>query len=100
MNDGTIRKLKGLDDLSFPAGLAVDKDRNLYVADLEKHRVLKVAPNGTVSTIAGTGAAGFTGDGGPATAAQLQAPCGLAVDKEGSLFIADSGNHLSSGGGN
>jgi poly(3-hydroxybutyrate) depolymerase/sugar lactone lactonase YvrE len=93
INDGTIRKLKGLDDLSLPTGLAVDQDGNLYIADSENHRIRKVTPDGTVSTIAGTGAAGFSGDGGPAPAAQLQAPWGLAVDSAGNLFIADTGNH-------
>jgi poly(3-hydroxybutyrate) depolymerase len=93
INDGTIRKLKGLDDLSIPTGLAVDRDRNLYVADSENHRIRKVAANGTVSTIAGTGTAGFSGDGGPAAAAQLNAPWGLAVDGAGNLLIADTGNH-------
>jgi poly(3-hydroxybutyrate) depolymerase len=93
VNDGTIRKLKGLDDLSVPTGLAVDRARNLYVADSEKHRILKVAADGTVSTFAGTGTAGFSGDGGPAATAQLQAPWGLAVDGAGNLYIADTWNH-------
>lgn len=93
VNDGSIRKLKGLDDLSFAGGLALDKDRNLYVADVEKQRILKVATNGTVTTFAGTGTAGFSGDGGAAAAAQLKAPWGLAVDGAGNLYIADTGNH-------
>jgi poly(3-hydroxybutyrate) depolymerase/sugar lactone lactonase YvrE len=93
INDGTIRKLKGLDDLSFPAGLAVDRERNLYVADSENHRIRKVAADGTVSTFAGIGTAGFSGDQGPAAAAQLNAPWGLAVDGAGNLLIADTGNH-------
>jgi poly(3-hydroxybutyrate) depolymerase len=93
INDGTIRKLKGLDDLSLPTGLAVDADGNLYIADSENHRIRKVDAAGTVTTFAGTGAAGFSGEGGPAAAAQLQAPWGLAVDSAGNLYIADTGNH-------
>jgi poly(3-hydroxybutyrate) depolymerase/sugar lactone lactonase YvrE len=80
-------------ELSFPTGLAVDRDGNLFIADTENHRIRKVGLDGTITTIAGTGMAGFSGDGGAATAAQLHAPWGLAVDREGSLFIADAGNH-------
>jgi predicted esterase/sugar lactone lactonase YvrE len=80
-------------ELSFPYGLAVDAAGALYIADTENHRVRKVAADGTITTVAGTGMPGFSGDGGPAIAAELNAPWGLALDTAGNLYIADSGNH-------
>ncbi|MEU5996783.1 RICIN domain-containing protein [Streptomyces sp. NPDC047197] len=79
--------------LKRPYGLAVDSTGVLYIADLEDHRVRKVTTDGKISTVAGTGKAGFSGDGGPAVAAQLQKPNGVAVDGAGSLYIADGENH-------
>jgi uncharacterized protein (TIGR03437 family) len=73
-------------------GVAVDRWGNFYLADTDNHRVRKVSTGGIISTVAGTGAAGFSGDGGPATAAQLNLPYGLAADAAGSLYIADLGN--------
>ncbi len=73
-------------------GVAVDRWGNFYLADTDNHRVRKVSAAGIISTVAGTGAAGFSGDGGPATAAQLNLPYGLATDTAGSLYIADLGN--------
>jgi sugar lactone lactonase YvrE len=73
-------------------GLAVDAQRNVYIADTFSHRVRKVAPDGTITTFAGTGRQGFFGDGGPATSAQLHYPTGLAVDASGNLYIADRNN--------
>jgi sugar lactone lactonase YvrE/predicted esterase len=78
--------------LNTPWGLALDSAGNLYIADSANHRVRRLAPNGTITTVAGSGAAGFSGDGGKATAAQLHTPAGLAVDRQGNLFIADSFN--------
>ena len=79
--------------LSFPNGVAVDGDGNLYIAD-GSYRIRKVdASTGNISTIAGTGAFGFGGDGGAATAARLYSPTGVALDGDGNLYIADSGNH-------
>ena len=66
---------------------------NLYIADRENNRVRRVDLVGTITTVAGTGTRGYSGDGGPATAAQLSRPSGLAVDALGNLYIADSGNH-------
>jgi len=74
-------------------GLATDRDGNLYVSDAQTHRVRQISPTGIIRTIAGTGVAGFSGDGGPAVVAQLSAPYGLAVDTTGNLFIADLANH-------
>jgi DNA-binding beta-propeller fold protein YncE len=78
--------------LSSPQGVAVDSAGNLYIADKGNHRIRKISANGTISTIAGTGKAGFSGDGGPATAASLKDPSGVALDARGSLLIADAGN--------
>ena len=73
--------------------MAVDGSGNLYIADRSNHRIRKVDASGTITTIAGSGTAGFAGDGGPATAAQLNTPYDVAVDGSGNLYIADSQNH-------
>ena len=74
-------------------GIAVDRFGNLYLSDTDHHRIRKVSAAGVIATIAGTGSAGFGGDGGPAAAAQLNLPYGVAVDLAGSVYIADLGNH-------
>jgi uncharacterized protein (TIGR03437 family) len=79
-------------DLNFPSGVACDAQGNVYIADTLNHRVRKVAPNGVITTAVGDGIEDFGGDGGPATAARLSRPRGLAFDAAGNLFIADSGN--------
>jgi uncharacterized protein (TIGR03437 family) len=79
-------------ELSFPHAVAVDAEGNLYIADTGNSRIRKVTPGGAISTVAGSATAGFAGDGGPATSAQLSSPRGLAVDRTGSLYIADSWN--------
>jgi uncharacterized protein (TIGR03437 family) len=76
-----------------PLGLALDSAGNLYIADQDDNRVRKVSPGGTVTTVAGTGVASFSGDGGSAANAAINAPRGLAVDHAGNLYIADSGNN-------
>jgi uncharacterized protein (TIGR03437 family) len=76
-----------------PYGVAVDSSGNIYISDLLNHAVRKVNTSGTISTIAGTGIFGFSGDGGPGTTAQLNRPFGLALDSAGNLFIADSNNY-------
>jgi uncharacterized protein (TIGR03437 family) len=73
-------------------GIAVDSAGAIYVADADDNRVRKIGLDGTIRTIAGTGIAGFQGDGGPATAALLSHPYGLAMDAIGNLYIADLGN--------
>jgi sugar lactone lactonase YvrE len=73
-------------------GLAVDAQRNVYIADFFGNRVRKVSPAGIISTFAGTGKQGFGGDGGPATSAQFHYPAGLAVDGSGNVYIADRNN--------
>jgi len=79
--------------LNSPGGLVVDSAGNLFIADRFNHRIRRVDPSGTITTIAGTGESGFSGDGGPAVAAQLSRPSGVAVDNAGNLFIADRFNH-------
>ena len=79
--------------LSDPGWIALDVAGNLYIADGSNHRIRKVdATTGIISTVAGTGEEGFGGDGGPAAAAMLKAPEGIALDISGNLYIADSGN--------
>ena len=75
-----------------PEGIAVDRSGNVYVADAADNRVRKIAADGSIHTLAGTGVAGFAGDGGPASAALLDQPYGLALDQAGNLYIADLGN--------
>lgn len=75
-----------------PTQIALDPAGNLLITDSNQHKVWRLAPNGTVRTVAGTGAAGFSGDGGPAAGAQLSSPSGIAVDAQGNIFIGDAGN--------
>jgi Bacterial Ig-like domain (group 3)/NHL repeat len=77
--------------LDTPTGVAVDGNGNVYIADSHNHRIRKVS-SGTITTIAGTGAAGYSGDGGAATAAQLSLPSAVAIDSNGNLYIADTNN--------
>jgi uncharacterized protein (TIGR03437 family) len=79
--------------LSQPNGIAVDGAGNLYVADEAAHTVRRISAAGIITLYAGTGTPGFSGDGGPATAAQLNAPNGLALDAVGNLYIADKNNN-------
>jgi uncharacterized protein (TIGR03437 family) len=79
--------------LYYPNGVALDGSGNLYIGDYYNHRVRKVSPGGIITTVAGTGSSGFSGDGGPATSAQLSDPSGLALDGSGNIYIADEGNN-------
>ena len=79
--------------LNIPRGVAVDGAGNLYIADRDNHSIRKVDAAGVISTVAGDGTLGFGGDGGPAVAAQLDSPFGVALDAAGNLYIADRGNH-------
>jgi sugar lactone lactonase YvrE len=75
--------------------LALDPSGNIFLADSTNHRIRRIdAQTGTITTIAGTGAPGFSGDGGPATAAQLNSPSGLALDPSGNIFLADTANNV------
>jgi uncharacterized protein (TIGR03437 family) len=93
----------------LPNGVAVDASGNLYIVDVSNYRVRKISPGGIITTVAGNGTPGLSGDGGPATSASLSlnssflasglvplgvAPCGVAVDASGNLFIADTNNNV------
>ena len=79
--------------LKIPAGLTFDKKGNLYIADRNNHRIRKVDTRGIITTVAGNGTAGFSGDGGKATQAQLNLPSGVAVDDKGNIYISDRSNN-------
>ena len=82
-------------ELNGPYGLAIDNAGNLYIADPANNRVRKVAlGTGIISTFAGNGTAGYSGDNGPATSAELKVPVGVALDGAGNLYIADEGNSV------
>jgi RHS repeat-associated protein len=72
--------------LAGPSGLALGADGSLYIAEILGHRIRKVAPNGVITTVAGTGTAGYSGDGGPATQAQLNSPRSVAVAPDGTIY--------------
>lgn len=78
--------------LDSPVGVAVDSAGNLYIADTHNNRVRKVS-GGVITTIAGTGVAGFSGDGGTAGSAALNLPTAVAIDSNGNIYIADTDNH-------
>ena len=78
--------------LGYPEALTLDAQGNLYIADFAFARVRKVTPAGTITTVAGNGVNGFSGDGGLATSAELSSPTGVAVDSSGNLYIADGPN--------
>ena len=79
--------------LNGPSGVALDDAGNIYIVEEDRNRVRKIdASTGHISTVAGTGKEGFGGDGGPATAAMLNQPQGIALDGAGNLYIADWGN--------
>ena len=75
--------------LNAPLAVAVDTEGGVYVSDADNFRVRKIDDTGTITTVAGTGERGFSGDGGPATAARLTSPTGLAFDAQGNLYVAD-----------
>lgn len=107
--EGIISTVAGNVDFSFPnfhfpdeapslwhpSGVAVQASGDIYIADTDNRRIQKVAPDGVISTVAGTGNSSVSdiGDGGPATAASLWYPSGVALDPQGNLYIADTGGH-------
>ena len=80
--------------LAFPYDIHLDSKGNLFIADVFNHRIREVDGNGVISTVAGTGVAGYSGDGGPAINAKLNMPYGITVDNEDNLLIADSDNNV------
>ncbi|MEE4112508.1 MAG: hypothetical protein V2I40_06805, partial [Desulfobacteraceae bacterium] len=91
--DGTAGTVAATESFSAPMDLALDGLGNLYVADYNNHRIVRVAPDGSAEDAAGTGVAGFSGDGGPAIDAQFRAPACIVVGPDGSLYVSDYGNH-------
>ena len=79
--------------LTLVDGIAVDREGNIYLSHRSKNRVRKVTPDGIITTIAGNGTAGYSGDGGSALKASLNFPAGLAVDEKNNVYIADRNNH-------
>src|SRR5262249_24977647 len=82
-----------LAQLNYPSGVAVDNAGNLLIADTLNDRIRKVGPDGVINTVAGSGTAGFGGDGDSARTAQLYEPHRIAVDANGNLFIGDTNNN-------
>ncbi len=96
--NGLVRRLSTAGTVSsvaeiFARGVAVDEAGNVYASDSASHNVVRIDPRGHAAILAGTGAPGFSGDGGVASAAQLNSPGGLALDGQGSLYISDTGNN-------
>jgi sugar lactone lactonase YvrE len=79
--------------LSFPLDVAVDDSGNIYIADSKNNRIRKVSPDGIITTIAGDGTAGYSGDGGPAIRASIGGVMALAVDGAGNVYVADQSNN-------
>lgn len=79
-------------ELHWPTAIELDREGGLLIADTLNHVVRRLAPDGTLTTIAGTGTAGFSGDGGPAVEAQLNQPNGLAVAEDGTVYVSDRAN--------
>ncbi len=80
--------------LSYPVDMKFDTHGNLFIADQHNERIRMINTSGIISTVAGTGVPGYSGDGGAATAAKLSAPAGLAFDAAGNLYIADDSNSV------
>ena len=89
--DGTATSL--INGLNLPSGMTVAPDGSLLIADTGADVIRRLRPSGLLTTIAGTGAAGFSGDGGSSLSAQLNAPAGIAIGTNGTILIADSGNN-------
>jgi sugar lactone lactonase YvrE/PKD repeat protein len=88
--DGIQATAAGLND---PSGLTFDTNGNLYIADTGNNRIRKISTSGIISTVAGNGTGGYGGDGGQATATELNQPSAVAIDASGNIFIADDDNN-------
>ncbi len=80
-------------ELNAPYGAAVDRSGDVFIADINANVIREVNPSGIITTVAGTGAPGFSGDNGPATSANLHGPSGIWIDPSGNLFFSDTGNN-------
>ncbi len=80
--------------LNHPSDVAVDTAGNVYIADTFNFRIRMIAPSGIITTIAGNGLSGYTGDYGPATAARFRFPTGIAVGPDGAIYVADTQNNV------
>lgn len=80
--------------LAGPSRMVLDSGRNLYICETKNHVIRRLAPNGIITTAFGTGERGYEGDGGPATAAQFDAPYGITIAPNGDFYIADTGNNV------
>jgi sugar lactone lactonase YvrE len=89
----SARLALGWGDPAAIGSIAADDSGNLFIADTKNHRIRKVSADGIITTVAGTGTSGFVGNNGPAAEAQLNYPLGVAVDRAGNLFIADTENN-------
>jgi hypothetical protein len=78
--------------LHWPTALQLDATGDLFIADTLNHAIRRIALDGTITTVAGSGTPGARGDGGPAIQAQLNQPFGVALDDDGTLYIGDRGN--------
>jgi sugar lactone lactonase YvrE len=87
-------KLATESSLANPYDVRLDSKGNVYIADTSNHRIRKVDRKGVITTVAGTGVPGYSGNGGPAVNAQLKKPYGIFLDKEDNLLITDSENHV------
>ncbi|MBK7818362.1 MAG: hypothetical protein IPJ60_13105 [Sphingobacteriaceae bacterium] len=86
--------LSTLAQIYNPFGVAADIAGNVYIADNVNHRIRKINTSGIITTIAGNGSPGFSGDGGQATSAQLSYPKGVTVDSQGNVYFHDGGNNV------
>ena len=80
--------------INFPYQIAIDKNSNIYFTEYYNHVIRKVDTNGIISTVAGNGTSGYSGDGSAATSAQLKSPLGVAFDSEDNMYIGDYGNNV------
>ncbi len=90
---GAAASGNGTNQFNGPQGMTSDSSGNIYIADSQNERVVKLASSGGVTTVAGNGTAGYGGDGGPATSAEINTPSAVAVDSAGNLYIADFSNN-------
>jgi uncharacterized protein (TIGR03437 family) len=91
--DGGDGGLATAASLNAPRGIAADDNGNIYISDTGNNRIRLVTPDGAIHSIAGSSAAGFAGDGGPALAAQMDTPGGILLDGAGDLYFADTNNN-------